>query len=269
MSQKSVYLLLGIVLQSNMRKWFKKDTDIVLDCYTYNPYAYNFAKVNHGSYYIPEWWKKTPRHIENSLTIKDCPAIIEYYKKGIVIPMWCEFEFIINPKGHEDLFTWKSSQNDFSVAEHAQEQFKGFTKADGHNIKIASPWYIKCREDIKFTFTQPVWSQRNTMFNFVLTPGIVSFKSQMECNLNYFYEQTDKRQVINISALTPVAIMHAMSDRKIKLNHHLVTSRDSQGNKTLGHPSHGLFLNTPLKLLSKRKKKLFEKIDSIEEGPFV
>ncbi len=252
-----------------MKWWRKRDDDIILDCYTHNSYAYNFAKINYGSHYIPDWWKTTQRTAGDSLTIKNCPAIIDYYKKGIVLPMWCEVEIIINQKGSENLFTWKSAQKEFNITEHAQSQLKGFAKEDGHNLKIMSPWFIKCREDINFTFTQPVWSQRDTIFNFVLTPGVLSFKSQMDCNLNYFYKQTDKKQVINIDPLTPMAIMHPMSDRKIKLNHHLITSRDKDGNPTFGHFSNGLFLyRHPEKLLFRTKKKLFEKIDKIEKGVY-
>ena len=67
-----------------MKFWRKKDDDIILDCYTYNPYAYNFAKINYGYHYIPEWWKKTPKNKgSGNDTIKNCPAIVEYYKKSM------------------------------------------------------------------------------------------------------------------------------------------------------------------------------------------
>ena len=79
----------------------KKNDDIILDCYTYNPYAYNFAKINYGYHYIPEWWKKTPKIVEKRIaTIKNCPAFVEYYTKGIVLPMWCELIIQIKPKGN-------------------------------------------------------------------------------------------------------------------------------------------------------------------------
>ena len=65
-----------------------------------------------------------------------------------------------------------------------------------------------------------------------------------------------------------MAIMHPMSDRKIKLNHHLVTSRDMDGNPTLGHFSNGLFLYRNQDRAFRRKKKLFEKIDQIEKGVY-
>ena len=248
-----------------IKKWRKSDDDIILDCYTYNPYAYNFAKINHGHHYIPEWWKSTPPIVEKHPTIKNCPAFIEYYKKGIVIPMWCELEVQIQPKG-DVLFTWKSSQKDFYIDEHRQDQFEGFAKKDGHNLKIISPWLIKCKENINFTFTQPIWNQRDTMFNFMLTPGVISFKYQMDCNLNYFFQQKDTQQVINIKTLTPMVIMHPISERKVKLRHHLLTSKDREGFGTLHQGIDSLLLDRYPKLISRQKKKLFEKIDKIEKG---
>jgi len=247
-----------------MKRWRKSSNDIILDCYTYNPYAYNFAKINYGHHYVPEWWKNTPSIVEEHPTIKSCPAFIEYYKKGIVLPMWCEVEVQIQPKG-EGLFTWKSAQKEFSITEHQQEQFKGFAKEDGYNLKIISPWFIKCKEEINFTFTQPIWNQRDTMFNLILTPGIVSFKSQMFSNLNYFFQQKDIQQDINIQPLTPMVIMHPMSERKVKLRHHLLTSKDKDGFETLGHHTNGLLLDRYPEPMSKKKKSLFEKIDKMEE----
>ena len=250
----------------NILNWRKrkKDDDIILDCYTYNPYAYNFAKINYGHHYIPEWWKNTPKVVEKNATIKNCPAFVEYYKKGIVLPMWCEVELQIKLKG-DGLYTWKSAQKVFSILHHEQEQFEGFTKEDGHNLKIMSPWFIKCKEEIDFTFTQPIWNQRDTMFNLILTPGIISFKSQMYSNLNYFFQQKDTQQDINIQPLTPMVIMHPMSERKVKLRHHLLTSKDRDGFETLGHHTNGVLLDRYPEPMLKKKKSLFKKIDKMEE----
>ena len=254
--------------------WRKKNDDIILDCYTYNPYVYNFAKINYGYHFLPEWWKKTPRGQGSSVgTIKNCPAIVEYYKKSIVIPMWCEFEMVIEPKGGEDSFTWRSAQKDFRIEHHPQDQFQGFAKQDGHNVKIISPWFIKCKENIDFTFTQPVWSQRDNIFNLVLMPGVINYKHQMQSNFNFFFQQTDAEQVIHIEPLTPIAILHPMSERKIKLKHHLLTSTDENETRgSLAHGTNGLFFcpyeYSGIRGTSKKKKNIFKKIDEIDGGTY-
>ena len=247
--------------------WGKKNDDIILDCYTYNPYAYNFAKINYGYHFLPEWWKKTPKNNKNYGTIKNCPAIVEYYKKSIILPMWCELEIVIEPKGNDMLFSWKSAQKNFLIEPHPQEQFRGFAKQDGHNLKLISPWYIKCKESIDFTFTQPVWSQRDSIFNLSLMPGVINFKNQMQSNINCFFQQVDTKQVVHIEPLTPIAIMHPMSERKIKLRHHLLTSQDKDKTwGSLGHATNGLFFEE--ELFSKKKKNVFKKIDEIDGGVY-
>ena len=247
--------------------WRKKNDDVILDCYTYNPYVYNFAKINYGYHFLPEWWKKTPKNKGSGHdTIKNCPAIVEYYKKSIVIPMWCEFEMVIEPKGNDNLFSWTSAQKDFRIEQHPQEQFQGFAKQDGHDVKILSPWFIKCKESIDFTFTQPVWSQRDNIFNLVLMPGVVNYKYQMQSNFNFFFQQTDTRQVIHIEPLTPIAILHPMSERKIKLRHHLLTSKDeNETTGSLAHGTNGLFF---MRGVYKKKRDIFKKIDEIDGGTY-
>ena len=215
--------------------FWRKKKDIVLDCYTSNPFAYNFARINYGHHFIPEWWKKTPKNRgSGNDTIKNCPAIVEYYKKSIVIPMWCEFEMVIEPKGNDNLFSWTSAQKDFRIEQHPQQQ--------------------------------SVWSQRDNIFNLVLMPGVVNYKYQMQSNFNFFFQQTDTRQVIHIEPLTPIAILHPMSERKIKLRHHLLTSKDeNETTGSLAHGTNGLFF---IRKIYKKKKNIFKKIDEIDGGTY-
>ena len=90
----------------------------------------------------------------------------------------------------------------------------------------------------------------------------------MDCNLNYFFQQKDTQQVINIKTLTPMVIMHPISERKVKLRHHLLTSKDREGFGTLHQGIDSLLLDRYPKLISRQKKKLFEKIDKIDRGVY-
>ena len=63
-----------------------------------------------------------------------------------------------------------------------------------------------------------------------------------------------------------MVIMHPISERKVKLRHHLLTSKDREGFGTLHQGVDALFLDRYPKLLLREKKKLFEKVDKIEKG---
>ena len=79
----------------------------------------------------------------------------------------------------------------------------------------------------------------------------------MHTNLNYFFQRKDTQQVINIKTLTPMVIMHPISERKVKLRHHLLTSKDREGFGTLHQSVDALFLDRYPKLLSRKKKNFY------------
>ena len=72
--------------------FFIKQEEIVLDCFTHLAYAYDYAKIDWAMKYAPDWWRELPSKVPDSnpplVTLKHCNAVIEYYKKGIVIPSW-------------------------------------------------------------------------------------------------------------------------------------------------------------------------------------
>lgn len=248
-----------------------KKKDIVLDCYTSNTFAYNFARINHGHHFLPDWWKKEPNetYFQESQgkmsTIKKCPGIVQYYKNGIILPLWCDLKMFLHPKATD----WKSiaSHNEIQFEYHPQEQFAGFTKEHGESIKIISPWYIHCREQILFTMSQPIWSNRDFFRHFHLLPGVVDFKTQSSTNLNFFVIRKNEDIEFNINPLTPMAIYHPHTERNIIIKHHLVENAEKL--KVSMNPFFSMFnLNqfdqgNPAQV--KKKKQFIEKVDQINK----
>ena len=216
--------------------FWRKKKDIVLDCYTSNPFAYNFARINYGHHFIPEWWKQTPKEVSikgrgtldgESATIKKCPGLINHYKKSIIIPLWTELRLMFYAKNEDKDCAYISSHDEFSLGAHPKEQFLKFSGEDGYSLKIESPWYLRCREDIQFTSTQPIWNHRDTMFHLQMLPGTLDFKTQTSPSMNYFFEKKEHRVELNIEPLTPMVMMHPMSERKVVLKHHYVDNKDT------------------------------------------
>tara|TARA_B100001996_G_C18625359_1_gene579537 strand:+ start:612 stop:1382 length:771 start_codon:yes stop_codon:yes gene_type:complete len=253
--------------------FWRSKKDIILDCYTSNPFAYNYAKINYGYHYIPDWWKKTPPKRTNDNkdyhTIRKCPGIIEYYKKGIVLPLWAELRLLLLDKNEEESYRYISSHSQLIATSHDQKQFEGFAKDNGYSLKLESPWHIRCKEPIEFTMSQPIWSQRDTLFSLSLLPGIVEFKTQTSTNLNYFFEKRDNRVEINLEPLTPLAIFHPHTDRKIILKYHYVENKDTFNEMFTS--DFGMFLNrdgTRFERQLQRKKDFIDKVDRIDNKEF-
>lgn len=200
---------------------FKKK-DIVLDCFTHTAVAYDHAKIGFGTEYLPIWWEKQPGiSPENWPTVKHCPAVKEFFEQGIVIPSWFEMDLSIDENG---MWTFFASNAHLSTdSSHPANQFPDFAESNGHNIKITSVWRFRTKEDIKFTYTQPTWHWRSILDTLVLLPAIISFKYQPDTNVNLFVTNSSKdKKQCSVKPLTPLAILHPLTERKVVIKNHLV-----------------------------------------------
>jgi hypothetical protein len=123
----------------NKIKSFCHSEESVLHCYTFLPHVHEYAKIDYAINYAPSWWRETPAQLSNptSNTIKSCVAVLDYFKKGIVIPSWFEMDLVINSKSNPEWYTWVGSSSDLDTDNsHRPEQFAGFAGESGKNIKI-------------------------------------------------------------------------------------------------------------------------------------
>ena len=194
--------------------FFKKNKDIVLDCFTTSPHVYEYAKIDYGVKYLPSWWKNTPKTLPDyTSTIKNCVGLMDFYKKGIVIPSWFEMDLTILNKDNPDWFTWSASNGDVDTTEsHWPNTFEGFANETGKNIKLQSPWFLKTKEEVYFSWTQPTWSIRSLMPHITVLPAVINFKYQHASSINLFVDLKDREQKLTIPPLTPLVMMHLIDE---------------------------------------------------------
>ena len=262
---------------------FKRKTEgepIFLDCYTYSHYAYNHAKINYGRKFFPEWFKTLNKNaLSGNATIKNCEAFADYYSKGIVIPLWGELNVIVPPLKETDdentpTFKWQSSNEDFDLNSsfHLQDQFAGFGNRNTHNLKITSPWAFKTTELIHFVWSQPTWSQPKTFHDVTGLPAVIQFKSQSFTNMNYMFEKKTEEQNFNFQPLTPIAMIHPMTERRVEIRNHLV-SLDKY--RKIMRRGGGMIFNSEnsenemhKSEQHSRKRKFWAKADELNKCPF-
>jgi hypothetical protein len=213
--------------------WIKK-SEIILDCFTNKKYIYEQAKINYATKFFPEWWKKMHKQTPSgNATIKHCVAFQDFYKKGIVIPSWFDFELTIFDKNNEQWYEWEASNHDVNTDNsHGTEQFKTFAEQNVKNMKIDSPWLCKTKEEIYWTWTQPTWNNKSFLGNLQLMPAVTNFKYQYETHINYMVLNKDNTVTYDIPPLTPLVIMHPLTEKNIKICHHLID--DDEFNSNLG-----------------------------------
>lgn len=211
---------------------FKKRQEITLDCFTTLPHAYDHAKISTGGKFFPDWWQKTGKITQDSEgndwgTIKSCRGFIDLYKHSVIIPSWFSLQATIFSKSQGMGFHLHFSDEDLNIKHsHGPFQFKGFAKDTGQNIKFTSPWAFKTKEDVHWTWTQPTWNMEELIFSYSVLPAVVNYKYQHNTNINLFVEARNEEYTFFIPPLTPLVMLHPLTDKKIKIENHLVDEKE-------------------------------------------
>lgn len=211
--------------------FFFKPKVIHLDCFTSNTSAYELFPIDYSHKFYPDWWKKLPKKIESEkstkgfiLTMKSCIGFTEFYQNSITIPLWTDLLIKTDQeKGYYDHFL---SDNQTILGLHLPEQMQGLFDTNKHiHIKIISPWVFKCKEDIRFTWTQPTWNF-NPIDQILIPPAIIDYKYQNGTNINFFLSPKTAKQDTLLECGQPLVNISPMSERKIKIHNHLVTPEE-------------------------------------------
>jgi hypothetical protein len=129
----------------------------------------------------------------------------------------------VGPEGTER-FVWRTSSTDVDAVVHPQYQRGDFLPALKYqHVKIGSPWYLKCAEDVNFLMMDPFWSDEAYDTRFFVPPGVVNYKYQHGTHVNAFMRRPsvgDKKVVIKYN--DPLALIIPLTEREVIVRHHLV-----------------------------------------------
>ena len=159
-----------------------KPKKIVVDAFTWNVGAYEYAPVKHMKKCIPSEFKKHPNtyisdmgnnfYTEHS-TMKGCVGLINLFTTGIALPLWSDMSIDINDKGG---YRWTSASDKCGVESHSREQmWKGFY-SDWTHIKLISPWALKEKTGVKFMWSHTDYHNCDSKQNIKILQGILDFK---------------------------------------------------------------------------------------------
>jgi hypothetical protein len=205
-----------------------KQKPIVIDCFTHRPEVYTHSKINFAYKFYPYWWKELPQTYKAELrgfevnlsTMKNCSGIVEYYKKGIILPLWTDLKIVVSDNEQKQIncFFYDLISE---MKEHDHRERGSMLSEDHFHLKIMSPWRLKCKEEIPFMFIQPVWNFSD-IFNMIAPPAIVDFKYQHSTNVNVFFKFENQQKEIFFKHGQPLIHMVPLSERKVELKHHLI-----------------------------------------------
>jgi hypothetical protein len=205
-----------------------KEKPIVVDCFTTRDTIYKTLRIEPASQFIPKWWKdmaSTYINAEQSImplpTIKTCDGLIDLFKTGFILPLWTDVALKVVDNGF--MFELANGKKDAEFHDKFQWQDIPEAKNYGH-LKLMAPWKLKTKSDINFYLTWPQWHYPLN-FPLVHANGIFSFKNRYEWNPQLFVNLTKNYELI-LNAGQPIGQIIPLTDKKVKLAHHLITESE-------------------------------------------
>jgi len=125
---------------------------------------------------------------------------------------------------------------------HGEKQYgKHFKVEEYQHLKLLSPWFLQCKDNINFLAVEPFW-QFKELENISILPGSVQFYSQPTTNINLFIRKEAEKQRILLNVGMPVYTYVPITERKVRIETHLVSSekinslrKQAYGMKFLNH----------------------------------
>lgn len=220
--------------------FFFKKSKIHLDVFTTRAGVFELYPIEYGNKFFPEWWKNLPKeyydgdNIHPSSTMKRCEGFIQYYKNSITIPLWSDLLFKIN--SNESFTNWQFSDKVTHASSHPKEQMEGFmSDSEFAHLKIESPWLFRCKEEVSWVWTQPMWNFK-TPFDILIPPAIVDYKYNNSTNVNMLIRLTEDKEIL-LPAGLPMANLFPMTEKDVVIHKHLISKDEHSMLHDVTYPS--------------------------------
>lgn len=222
--------------------FFLKQSKIIVDFFTTHRQVLESTPPQPTRNFIPEWYKKLPNHsfvttpsdiTVPTPTIKTCPAVIEYFKLGFVVPMWEDLYI----KGNHEYFRCVGPHKETDITVHSQIGKEGnyaydqtifpsdFYK-DYTGFKINMPWYAKEKSGVTF-LTTPFFYEKKLHPTLEICQGTINFKDHCNVNVNVFTKLGNDEQVL-IPQGYPIVCFFPLADKKIEIKTHLISDEEKR-----------------------------------------
>ena len=218
-----------------MMFWFKKK-EIVVDCFTYHHVVYDNFKIDTSSKFYPDELKKIPNKVEVKVsdhpnsklteefrTIKLCDGLRDLYTTGFMLPAWCDMKFEMFGDNQYNVADYNP---DFQFGFHprelyGQDLFRGYS-----HIKLLSPWLIAEKTGVQFSWSPITWGGTHNLTNATVLSAVVNYRDTRGTDINVFIKNGS---IVKYAAGEALVQMIPISDKKVKLRHHLISKDEWNG----------------------------------------
>lgn len=210
---------------------FNFNKTIEVHCYMYSKYVVDTFNIKPMINHRPSWFKNIPKKlVHNNIerpSFRNCSGYLEMYKQGFYVPLWTDLDIINKVDGmmcDEAYHQLGSLDSDFGL------QSLPTLKDHHRNIKIDSPWFVKCDHDIKFLLMGATWDYiNNNSYDFQILPGVIDFKYNHSPNVQMLLPipmGNQRESHIKLKAGEPIMYLFPLTEKKVKFISHTVTEME-------------------------------------------
>lgn len=213
--------------------FFFRRKKLVVDCFIDNQVIYDLFKIDHAHKVVPKGWKQLPPTVEvKSLpdpksketipvpTSKRCVGMVNLFTTGFILPSWTDFKIEMTREG---LFYKHDPMNSLDANPHPpfmywEELYKGY-----QHVKISSPWLVKEKTGVHFTWNQCTYHNTERHANFHALSAVIDFKAQYNTHVNVFIK---KGTTLTVEAGDPLIQMIPLSEHDVEIKTHLISGQE-------------------------------------------
>ena len=204
---------------------FRRRSTITIDCFTTDPFVYEYSPIVRGTRCYPEWWKTLPQSgstIDQDFNIqtnmKNCYGFIELHKQSFVLRCWSDILFSVT---ENEGYKYKFLRGNTTLGEHTPQQYN-HAFSNFYHAKLLSPWFIREKTGIHFAYVANHW--HNEHVDYMLPNAIVRYDWQGTTNVNMFIPKKNFTFTMNINQ--PLIHIVPLTEKKVISKCHLIDEKE-------------------------------------------
>lgn len=198
--------------------------------------AYTYAPVEETIKFLPSWFKSIPSSYSSPdthplfqvPTIRNCVGLLEYFKKGAIMPLWSDVRINIGEAGNTEEDMWCFSNGHSRLESHGADQWGSNSafldpQTDAH-LKFVTPWHFKPSKDIPIFLGKPEWVKE--IRDLHIMQGIYRYGNTDSLNLNCIAKRRLAPYTIELSYGTPLAYFLPLTEQDVEYKVEHVTAAE-------------------------------------------